>query len=131
MGYGLPVRRVCQRVPRYREPLPGMIKGDGRLDVAVYYRDTWVTDFRLYQGIERLRGIVDMIETARVPEDHPLLTHYELDEWRKVTVAAYRGECPRAGEPEFVTEDYVKAFVADAPELIERTWERAGNRQQD
>lgn len=125
VGYGVHVLTDGQWVPRYKERLKGMLKNDGRLDIDIYYRDTWVTDFRLYRAEPDLRRILDWIAVARVPADHPLLTEYELSEWRRATVEAYHGECPKAGEPQFVTEAYVRAFAEDAVPLIEKTWRAA------
>ena len=122
IGYGVHVLTDGQWVSRYKQRLTGMMKPDGRLDVNLYYRDTWVTDFRLYRTEASLRRILDWIAAAQVPADHPLLTRRELDEWRAMTVKAYHGECPKTGEPQFVTEAYVRAFAEDAVALIEETW---------
>ncbi len=126
IGYGVHVLTDAQWVPRYKERLKGMLLPDGRLDVRIYYRDSWVTEFRLYRSSARLRELVALLENARVPGDHPLLTARELDEWRRLTVQTYRGECPKEGEPAFVTEAYVLSFVEDCVPLIEETWRQAG-----
>lgn len=122
IGYGVHVLTDGQWVPRYRERLGGMMRPDGRLDVDVYYRDTWVTDFRLFRDRTALPRILGLIETAAVPGDHPLLTADELGAWRDLTVQAYRGECPRQGEPRFVTPAYVLEFVGDCSALIDETY---------
>lgn len=122
VGYGVHVLTDGQWVQRYKQRLTGMIKPDGRLNVDLYYRDTWVTDFRLYHSEPCLQRILDWIAAAEVPADHPLLTLYELSEWRRITVEVYHGECPRTGDPEFVTEAYVREFAEAALPLIEQTW---------
>ena len=124
-GYGVHVLTDGQWVQRYKQQLTGMMKPDGRLNVELYYRDTWVTDFRLYRHEPRLQRILEEIAVAEVPADHPLLTLHELSEWRRITVEAYHGACPRTGEPEYVTEAYVRRFAEDAGALIERTWRAA------
>ena len=122
IGYGVHVLADCQWVPRYVERLPGIMNPDGRLNVDIYYNDTFVTDFQLYRETPRLRGIVDMLEGASVPADHPLLTRYELDEWRKVIVKAYRGECPRHDPVRFIDENYVLEFARDSIALIDEIY---------
>lgn len=122
IGYGVHVLTDCQWVARYRERLPQIIKPDGLVDVDIYYNDTFITDFEMYDALPRLRQIIDMIETAVVPANHPLLTQYELTEWRRLMVNAYRGECPRQGQVRYITRDYVKAFAEDSLALIEEVY---------
>lgn len=122
IGYGVHVLTDCQWVARYRERLPGILRPDGLLNVDIYYNDTFVTDFALYRSEPRLQALLSLIERAEVPDDHPLLTRYELGEWRRMMVGAYRGECPRNGPVQFIDEAYVRAFVADAIPLIDEIY---------
>ena len=66
-----------------------------------------------------------MLEEARAPEDHPLLTREEFDGWRKVILDGYRGECPRRDPVRFITEAYVRAFASDSLALIEDVYREA------
>ena len=122
IGYGIHVLTDGQWVPRYVEKLSGMMKPDGRLDVSIYYNDTWATDFQIYNEDPLLPRLLNMIEGSDVPKDHPLLTESELDAWRKLTVQVYRGECPSHGEVRFVTKAYVLDFVADSTALMDATF---------
>ena len=126
VGYGVHVLTDCQWVPRYKALLPGMMREDGRLNIDIYYNDTFVTDFKLYRESPRLRDILRMIESALAPADHPLLTKAEFDEWRRLMVEAYRGECPRHDPVRFIDEAYVRAFVADSTAMIDRVYVDAG-----
>ena len=124
VGYGVHVLTDCQWVQRYTRCLPGIFRPDGRLDVDTYYNDTFVTDFRLHDEIPRLEAILKMIGDARTPKDHPLLTEYEFDQWRKRMLEAYRGECPKHDPPRFINVEYVRAFVEDAIALIDEVFSR-------
>ena len=122
IGYGVHVLTDGQWVPRYKARLTGMLKPDGKLDVEIYYINTWVTDFRLYREQPELPRILDMIGAAAVPGDHPLLTADELSAWRDLTVSTYHGECPKHGEARFVTPEYVLEFVEDCAALMDETY---------
>ena len=122
IGYGVHVLTDGQWVPRYHERLPGMLKPDGRPDTDIYYNDTFVTDFALYDAEKELHRILDMIAAAKVPNDHPLLTADELSQWRDAIVKAYHGDCPKRDPVRFVTEAYVREFVVDCTGLIDETY---------
>ena len=124
VGYGVHVLTDAQWVPRYIERLPGLFKPDGKLNVDLYYNDTFVTDFRLYRKLPRLEQILKRIEEADTPGDHPLLTDYEFSQWRKVILDAYRGECPRHDPPTCIDEAYVMDFVGDSLPLIDDVFGR-------
>lgn len=119
IGYGVHVLTDCQWVPRYRDAFPGIILPNGRLNTEIYYNDTFVTDFALMDEIPRLRDLLDVLEAATPPEDHPLLTAGEFDAWRRVNLDAYRGECPRHDPVTFITPGYVKRFAEESIDLIE------------
>lgn len=123
IGYGVHVLTDAQWVPRYRRLLPGILRPDGLLNTDIYYTDTFITDFRLYHRLERLRELMDMIDAAGTPEDHPLLTAYEFSQWRALIRRSYRGDCPRSGEVRFIDEAYVTAFVEDCVPFIDETYD--------
>lgn len=122
IGYGVHVLTDGQWVPRYREKLPGILLPTGLLNTDIYYNDTFVTDFRLYGRSPRLQAILKMIEGARTPENHPLLTAYEFSQWRRDILEAYRRPCPKSDPVRFIDEAYVEAFVEDSLSLIEETY---------
>ena len=126
VGYGVHVLTDCQWVPRYKATFPGIFLPNGRLNIEIYYNDTFVTDFALLRTTPRLRQILDMLEAAKAPDDHPLLTAAEFDGWRRLMLDAYRGECPRHDPVQFVTERYVRAFAADSIPLIEEIYRESG-----
>lgn len=121
IGYGIHVLTDAQWVPRYQALLPQIVLPDGKVNVEIYYNDTFVTDFLLYRELDGAR-LFDLVERGRAPEDHPLLTHYELDEWRKTTVASYRGECPKRDPVRYIDRAYVEAFLKDCRELFDKTY---------
>ena len=125
IGYGVHVLTDAQWVPRYCERLPGLFRADGKLDTGIYYNDCFQTDFALYHGNARLRALMGMAETAPAPDDHPLLTFHELDQWRRDIAQAYRGECDRHDPVRNIDEAYVRAFVNDCTELIDKVYEEA------
>ncbi len=125
VGYGVHVLADGQWVPRYRQRLPGIMRPDGLLNTDIYYNDTFVTDFRLCRTDPRLQEILKMIGRAGTPADHPLLTAYELSQWREKILEAYRGECPKNAPVRFIDEAYVMAFVGDSIALIDFAFARA------
>ena len=127
IGYGIHVLTDCQWVPRYKELLPGILKPDGRLNTDIYYTDTFITDFRICREVPRIAGIMDMLEAAKAPYDHPLLTHDEFDAWRRLIVEMYRGECPKQGKVTFIDMDYVVAFANDCLALMNQTYDAYRN----
>ncbi len=124
VGYGVHVLTDAQWVPRYRERLPGLLPG-GKLDIPRYYNDTFVTDFALRDQTPRIADILDMIERADTPTDHPLLTAHEFSAWRDILLEAYRGECPRHEPVRYITADYVREFVGDSIPLIDEVFAEA------
>lgn len=126
VGYGVHVLTDCQWVPRYKAAFPGLFKPDGKLNIDIYYNDTFVTDFALLRQVPRLATLLDLLEAAEAPEDHPLLRREEFDGWRRVILDCYRGECPQRDPVRFLTLDYVKAFAADSIPLIDEIYREAG-----
>ena len=122
VGFGVHVLTDCQWVPRYRATFPGLFLPTGKLNTEQYYNDTFVTDFGLLRESPRLQTVLDMLSRAHPPEDHPLLTASEFDQWRRVNLDAYRGECPRRDPVKFITGEYVHAFADDSLALIEDIW---------
>ena len=122
IGYGVHVLTDAQWVLRYRRLLPDILKEDGKLNTDIYYNDTFITDFRLYEALPRLEQILKLIERATTPTNHPLLTAYELDQWRQDTLTAYRGKCPYHEPVRFIDEAYIQSFVEDCIPMIEETY---------
>lgn len=124
VGYGVHVLTDAQWVPRYKQRLPGLLP-EGRLDIERYYNDTFVTDFALRDQTPRVSAMLDMIEGAETPSDHPLLTAHEFSAWREIILKAYRGNCPRSDPAAFVTVPYVRSFVRDSVALIDEVYAAA------
>lgn len=121
VGYGVHVLTDAQWVPRYKQRLPGLLP-DGKLDIPRYYNDTFVTDFALLRQIPRLGQILDLLERAETPADHPLLTAHEFSAWRDMLLKAYRGECPRHEPVRYIDVPYVRAFADDSLALIDEVY---------
>ena len=124
IGYGVHVLTDGQWVPRYKEKLPGIMRPNGLLNTDIYYNDTFVTDFHLYNTRPRLREILGMVEEGETPEVHPLLEGYMFTQWRKDLVEAYRGKCPYHEPVQFIDEAYVQAFIDDCIPMIEDTYQK-------
>lgn len=124
IGYGVHVLTDAQWVPRYKRRLPDMMPG-GKLDIPRYYNDTFVTDFALLHGNPRLGEVLDMLQRAEIPSDHPLLTAHEFTAWREIILKAYRGECPRHDPVRFVTVSYALEFARDSIALIDEVYAEA------
>lgn len=122
VGYGVHVLTDAQWVPRYKRRLRGLFKADGSLDVDFYFLENIATDFVLRDETEDIGEILDLIERAETPADHPLLTAYELNRWREVMVEAYRGACPRQHASSLVTPGYVRQFVPESLALIDEVY---------
>lgn len=123
VGYGVHVLTDAQWVPRFRARVPEILLPDGKVDTGIYYNDTFVTDFQLYRDCGG-RQLFDWVEQGRAPEDHPLLTHYELEEWKKMMVNSYRGECPKHDPVRYIGREYVESFIDDCQELFEQVYRR-------
>lgn len=130
IGYGVHVLTDCQWVPRYAYKLPGILRPDGKLNVAIYYNDTFVTDFELYNSQPRLQALLELVAKAAVPSDHPLLTQYEFSEWRRLMLEAYHAPCPKNDPVCFIDRPYVESFVADCIPLIDEIYDGVFNGEQ-
>ncbi len=124
IGYGVHVLTDAQWVPYYRRVLPQILKADGLLNTDIYYNDCFVTEFSLYSALPRLEGILKLIEAACTPHDHPLLTGYELEQWRNLTLETYRGQCPYHEPVRFIDEAYIDTFVRYSIPMIEDIYQK-------
>lgn len=126
VGYGIHVLTDAQWVPRYRTTFPQMLDANGKPDVDTYYNDTFVTDFELYRdcGGEQ---IFRWVEQGCAPDGHPLLTQYEIDEWRRQMVERYRGECPRNAPVRFIDRAFAESFLQESQPLLNDVWRRFEN----
>jgi len=95
------------------------------LNIPRYYNDTFVTDFALLRDIPRLGEILDLLERAETPADHPLLTAHEFSAWRDILLKAYRDKCPYHEPVLYVDVPYVRAFSADSLALIDEVFAEA------
>ena len=122
IGYGIHVLTDCQWVPRYQRLLPDILLPNGLLNTQIYYVDTFLTDFKLFHETPRLSELLNLLEIAQAPSDHPLLTREEFDEWRRITIEMYRGECPKQGVVTFIDVDYINAFVEDCQPMMDQVF---------
>ena len=125
IGYGVHVLADAQWVPRYRRLLPGILNAEGRLNTDIYYNDTFVTDFRLYNSQPRLQALMALLMEAEAPADHPLLTRDEFTQWRQLMADAYRAPCPKNDPVRFVDRPYVESFARRCQPLIDELYEEA------
>lgn len=125
VGYGVHVLTDGQWVPRNKQRHPDMYFENGLLDTAIYYNDTFVTDFALHTNIAWAKEAFAMLEKAVPPADHILLTFEEFDIWRRDTLRTYQGKCPFDKPVRFIDEKYVLDFAEDSIAMIEDTYRRA------
>ena len=71
---------------------------------------------------EELEEILKLIERSSTPDDHPLLTAYEFDQWREITLKPSRVQCPFPEPVRFIDEAYIHSFVEDSFSMIEKTY---------
>ena len=126
IGYGIHVLTDAQWVPRFRARVPEILLPDGKIRTDIYYNDTFVTDFELYRECGG-RELFSMVERGEAPDNHPLLTHYELDEWRKMMVESYHGECPKYEPVRYIGREYVENFLNDCQDLFDQVYGRFEN----
>lgn len=122
IGYGVHVLTDAQWVPRYTRLLPGLFEPDGKLNLDRYFVDNIVTDFKLLNETPRAAEMLELLERAETPADHPLLTAYEISRWRELMVEAYRGECLRQGPARYIDVPYVRAFVENSIAQIDAVY---------
>ena len=124
IGYGVHVLTDGQWVQRYKARFPQLILPTGRVDPKIYYHDTFITDFQLYDHREG-DALFRLVERGNAPANHPLLTQYEISEWQKMMIAAYHEGCKETGEAKYLDEGYCLDFIDACQPLIEETYERA------
>lgn len=128
IGYGIHALTDAQWVPRFRERLPEILNPDGTVRTKIYYNDTFLTDFEIYRENELGKYLIDLVEAGQAPADHPLLSFYELDEWRKMMVDNYRSGCPPTNDPvRFINREYVEEFIEECQDFLDETYGRYEN----
>jgi len=123
-GYALHVLTDCQWVPIYRAECPDLFAEDGKLNIPLYYHDTYVADFELLRRHEALKKILRLIKNADAPENHPLLQREHFLSWRDGIIDQYEKNCPFDGEARAVTVEFIESFVDRAMPVIERELRR-------
>ena len=127
LGYGIHVLLDGQWTREFRSRFPGILLPNGRPNVEIYYNDTCITDFDLYNTHPLRPFLMDMMERGRPPEDHPLLTADEFEGWKRDTIAFYQRECPMQNPVRFISRAYVEEFLSWCTELMQTTYERMLN----
>ncbi|MBQ8972671.1 MAG: hypothetical protein IJ074_06280 [Clostridia bacterium] len=111
IGYGIHVLTDGQWVAAYRERFPQPFLPDGKVDTHVYYHDTFLSDFALYDDDGKENGLFALVAQGRAPSDHPLLREYELVEWQHMMLNAYREGCRETGVPEYIDKAFCLEFL--------------------
>lgn len=124
IGYGIHVLTDGQWAERFRADLPGILLPDGKPNPELYYNDTCVSDFELYNHSPHTDFLMRMIKTASCPDMHPLLTQAEFAQWRSDTLAFYRRECPMNQPVRFIDLNYIQRFMDNCMALLNSTYER-------
>lgn len=124
IGYGIHVLLDGQWAAGFRRDFPQMLLPNGRPDPEIYYNDTCIADFHLYNSSPLAPFLIEMAGKGRAPEDHPLLTRYEFERWRDETLGFYRRECPRSNPVRYIDDGYVQRFLDTCGALMTTTYER-------
>lgn len=124
IGYGVHVLLDGQWTQAFRKNFPEMILPSGKPDVQIYYNDTCITDFALYNGHKLAPALMDMVSRGRPPKNHPLLTFDEFERWKQETLDFYKRPCPMHDPVRFLDEAYVEKLLPECMPLITATYER-------
>lgn len=124
IGYGIHVLLDGQWAVGFRSRFPEMLLPDGRPNTDIYYHDTLITDFALYNECELTPFFMEMIRTGRAPDNHPLLRLHEFEGWRRDTIAFYQRACPKEGPVNFIGRSYVEEFLNECTAMMTATYER-------
>jgi len=127
IGYGIHVLLDGQWAVEFRSRFPQMLLPDGRPDTNIYYNDTIITDFSLYQKCDLTPFFMDMIAKGSAPADHPQLRLHEFEGWREATLKFYQRECPMSNPVRFISEEYVHEFLDFCLPKMHQTYERMLN----
>lgn len=124
VGYGIHVLLDAQWASDFRMRFPEMLRPDGKPDPEIYYNDTIITDFELYETHPLRSWLMDKVARGTAPADHPLLTQAEFEGWRRETLAFYDRVCPMDRPVRFLTRAYVEDFLEECLPLMTSTCER-------
>ena len=122
VGYGLHVLTDAQWVPQFRQRFPQLLDASGKINTAVYYNDNYVTDFQLYA--DGGRELLELTAHGVAPEDHPLLTKAEFDQWRALVEELYRGACPKHDPVQCFDRAYAETFIEECQPMLDDVWRR-------
>lgn len=123
IGYGIHVLTDAQWAPHFRRCFPGILYPDGKVKTEIYYNDTFATDYALYNE----RGGAELFVltgSASVPSDHPMLSAYAFDEWRKMMAESYRNQKRSIDPVTFIDRAFVERFIDDCQVLFNETYWR-------
>lgn len=124
IGYGIHVLLDGQWAVGFRQRFPEMLRPDGKPDPQVYYNDTLITDFDLYQHSQLTPFLMKMVQEGHAPTDHPLLGAREFSLWQSDTIHFYQRPCPMDGPIRFISREYVDDFIKECLPLMNLTYER-------
>jgi len=82
IGYALHILTDLNWVRHVRAAYPGIVGPDDRMIGEIYYHDCEQADEALYASSPGRAAIWRLLERARAPEDHPLLSAREIEGWK-------------------------------------------------
>lgn len=120
IGYGVHVITDRLWVGYYRKVFPRLIGANGQTLAEIYQPDAAWIDRALYAGGAKARAFGPLLQSAPVPDAHPLLSGEEIDGWRRQVLALFDAvrEFPR-GDPAVMTLSGVQAFIPEAAARLE------------
>lgn len=125
IGYGIHVLLDGQWASGFRRDFPQMLLPDGKPDTKRYYNDTLATDFGLHRESPLTAPLFDLVRRGEAPADHPMLTKYEFEQWRRDTFAFYRQECPAKEPAHYLDREYTLAFLQRCGQLFSEVYRQA------
>lgn len=124
IGYGIHVLLDGQWAASFRRDFPEMILPSGKPDTDIYYNDTCIADFNLFNNDPLTPKLIELTMRGRAPGDHPLLTAEEFIQWREDTFRFYDRPCPMNKPVRFIDAEYVRRFLGSCGKLMNITYER-------
>ena len=109
-------------MPWFRRRFPQLLNAEGKINTAFYYNDNYVTDFQLYA--DGGRELLELAAQGVAPENHPLLTKSEFDQWRAMVEELYRGACPKHDPVQYFDHASAEAFIEESQPMLDDVWRR-------
>lgn len=103
---------------------------DAVMDAAarrrMYYQETEKVDFLLYRNEPWRTAVWENLQRAQAQDVPELLTADEVAKWQEHTLTWFAEHAEPEAQPQYITEEVVRAFVTRATEAVESQWQLFG-----